>query len=135
MAELTSDVFFYGLFMEAAVLEAKGVRATESRQGFVRDWSLRIGQRATIVPALGEVVHGVVMAMELPELDRLYADASVRMYRPVAVLVEGAASRAALAYVLPEPPAPEEHNPEYAAKLRALAERLGLPGHYTRSIA
>ena len=57
------------------------------------------------------------------------------MYRPVAVLVEGAASGPALAYVLPEPPAPEERNPEYAAKLRALAERLGLPGHYTRSIA
>ncbi len=40
----------------------------------------------------------------------------------------------ALAYVLPEPPAPEEHNPEYAAKLRALAERLGLPAEYTLSI-
>ena len=135
MAALTSDVFFYGLFMDAHVVEAKGARATGSRQGFVRDWSLRIGQRATIVPALGEVVHGVVMVMELPELDRLYRDVSVQMYRPVAVLVEGAASGAALAYVLPEPPAPEERNPEYAAKLRALAERLGLPGHYIRSIA
>lgn len=134
MSALTSDVFFYGLFMDAAVLEAKGVRATGSRQGFVRDWALRISQRATLVPAPGEVVHGVVMAMPLPELDRLYADASVEMYRPVAVLVEGAATGAALAYVLPEPPAPEERDPEYAAKLRALAERLGLPDHYTRSI-
>jgi hypothetical protein len=42
----------------------------------------------------------------------------------------------ALAYVLPEPPAPEEQerNPEYADKLRALSERLGLPAEYTRSI-
>lgn len=135
MTALASDVFFYGLFMDAAVLEAKGVRATGSRHGFVRDWALRISQRATLVPAPGEVVHGVVMAMPLPELDRLYADASVQMYRPVAVVVEGAATGAALAYVLPEPPAPEERNPEYAAKLRALAERLGLPGRYTRSIA
>ena len=30
-----------------------------------------------------------------------------------------------------EPPAPAEHNPEYATKLRALAERLGLPGEYS----
>ena len=139
MAPLTGDVFFYGLFMDAAVLEAKGVRGTGSRPGIVREWALRIGQRATLVPAPGEVVHGVVMAMPLPELDRLYAEASVQMYRPVAVLVEtaaaGAAPVAALAYVLPEPPAPEERNPEYAARLRAVAERLGLPSHYTRSIA
>ena len=45
-----------------------------------------------------------------------------------------AAAVAAPAYVLPEPPAPAERNPEYATKLRALAERLGLPGEYTRSI-
>lgn len=139
MAPLTSDVFFYGLFMDAAVLSAKGVRGTGSRLGVVRDWALRIGQRATLVPAPGQVVHGVVMAMPLPELDRLYAEASVQMYRPVAVLVEAAGAQAAavaaLAFVLPEPPAPEERNPEYAARLRALAERLGLPSHYTSSIA
>ena len=135
MAPLTSDVFFYGLFMDAGVLEARGVRGTAGRLGLVRDWALRIGRRATLVPAPGGAVHGVVMAMPLPELDRLYAEASVQMYRPVAVLVEAAAAEAALAYVLPEPPPPEDRNPEYAAKLRALAERLGLPSHYTRSIA
>jgi len=135
---LTSEVFFYGLFMDAEVLEAKGVRGTGSRLGVVRDWALRIGQRATLVPAPGAAVYGVVTTVPLPELDRLYAEASVQMYRPVAVLVEAAAAEAApsaaLAYVLPEPPAPEERNPEYAAKLRALTERLGLPDHYTRSI-
>src|SRR5262245_44677125 len=139
VAPLTSDVLFYGLFMDAAVLEEKGVRGTGTRLGVVRDWALRIGQRATLVPAPDEVVYGVVMAMPLPELDRLYADASVQMYRPVAVLVEAtateAAAVAAVAYVLPEPPAPEERNPEYASKLRALAERLGLPRDYARSIA
>jgi hypothetical protein len=136
---LTSEVFFYGLFMDAAVLEAKGVRGTGSRPGVVRDWALRIGRRATLVPATGGAVHGVVTALPLPDVDRLYAEASVWMYRPVGVLVEpgagGAAPAAALAYVLPEPPAPEERNPEYAATLRALAERLGLPSDYTRSIA
>jgi hypothetical protein len=139
VAPLTGEVFFYGLFMDAAVLEAKGVRGTGSRLAIVREWALRIGQRATLVPAPGEVVHGVVMTMPLREVDRLYAEESVQMYRPVAVLVEAAAADAAavaaLAYVLPEPPAPEERNPEYAAKLRAVAERLGLPSHYTRSIA
>jgi hypothetical protein len=138
VAPLTSDVFFYGLFMDTAVLEAKGVRGTGSRLGVVRDWALRIGRRATLVPAPGQAVHGVLVALPLPDVDRLYAESGVRMYRPVAVLVEpeagGAAPAAALAYILPEPPAPEERNPEYAAELRALAERLGLPGEYARSI-
>lgn len=138
MAPLTTDVFFYGLFMDAAVLEAKGVRSSQSRLAVVRGWALRIGQRATMVPDPNEAVHGVLMTLPLTDVDRLYAEASVQMYRPVAVLVEPAAGEAAavsaLAYVLPEPPAPAERNPEYATRLRALAERLGLPGEYSRSI-
>ena len=141
MAPLTTDVFFYGLFMDGAVLETKGVRSTQSRLAVVRGWALRIGQRATLVRAPDEAVHGVLMALPLADVDRLYAEASVQMYRPVAVLVEPAegivgeaTAVAALAYVLPEPPAPAERNPEYATKLRALAERLGLPGEYSRSI-
>ena len=135
MDPLSGDVFFYGLFMDAAVLEAKGIRSPGSRPGVVRDWALRIGHRATLVPDPGRAVHGVLMSLPLRDLDRLYAEASVQMYRPVAVLVEARGTAVpALAYVLPEPPAPEERNPEYAARLRALAERLGLPAEYTQSI-
>ncbi len=75
------------------------------------------------------------MSLQLSELDRLYAEASVQMYRPVAVMAEAQSTALpALAYVLPQPPAPEERNPQYAAKLRVLAERLGLPAEYTLSI-
>ena len=135
---MTTDVFFYGLFMDASVLEAKGVRSTQSRLAVVRGWSLRIGQRATLIPDPNGAVHGVLMALTIADVDRLYAEESVRMYRPVAVLAEPIAGDtavvAALAYVLPEPPAPDERNPEYATKLRTLAERLGLPEGYTQSI-
>ena len=137
VAPLTTDVFFYGLFMDTAVLEGKGVRSTQNRLAVVRGWGLRIGQRATLVPAPDEAVHGVVMTLPLADIDRLYAEVSVQMYRPVAVLVEPAGEATAvpaLAYVLPEPPAATERNPEYATKLRTLAERLGLPGEYSRSI-
>ena len=132
------DAFFYGLFMDAAVLEAKGIRVRGGQLGVLRDWALRIGHRATLVPDAGRAVHGVLMSLPLTELDRLYAEASVRMYRPIAVVVEARGMAVpALAYVLPEPPAPEERNPEYAAKLRALAapldlflvRKIGVPGH------
>jgi hypothetical protein len=136
MAPLNSEVFFYGLFMDTVVLEAKGIRRPEGRLGVVRNWALRIGHRATLVPDPEGAVHGVLMSLPLPDVAQLYAEASVQMYRPMAVLVEGHGTVVpALAYVLPEPPAPEERNVEYAARLRALAERLGLPIEYTRSIA
>ena len=81
------------------------------------------------------------MSLPLVDLERLYAEASLQLYRPVAVLVglesapEAAEAVPALAYVLPVAPGPDERNPEYAARLRSLAERLGLPGEYVASIA
>ena len=141
MASLSTDVFFYGLFMDKALLEAKGIRVPETRRGIVRGWALRIGERATLVPEPGRSVHGVLMSLPLVDLERLYAEASLQLYRPVAVLVgleaapEATEAVPALAYVLPVAPGPEERNPEYAAKLRSLAERLGLPGEYVASIA
>jgi hypothetical protein len=49
------------------------------------------------------------------------------MYRAEPVVLETeSGSVAALAFVLPEPPQPHERNDEYAAKLQALSQRLGL---------
>ena len=135
MAPLSTAVFFYGLFMDDSLLAAKGFHGTGSRQGVVRDWALRIGRRATMLPAAGETVRGIITSMTVADVERLYAEDSVRMYRPVAVLVQAEAAVAAIAYVLPEPPAADERNPEYAAKLRSLCERLGFPEDYTTRIA
>jgi hypothetical protein len=46
----------------------------------------------------------------------------------------GGVSVPALCFNLIDPPAPEEANAEYAAKLRSLASRLGLPSAYVASI-
>ena len=40
----------------------------------------------------------------------------------------------AMSYNLPQPPAASERNPEYAAKLRAVARKVGLPAEYLASI-
>ena len=76
---LTSDVFFYGLFMDPGVLEGKGISRPEGRPGVVRNWALRIGRRATLVPDSGRAAYGVLISLPLPDLDRLYAEASVQM--------------------------------------------------------
>ena len=130
------SVFFYGLFMDAELLRGKGARPEHIRRASVRDFQLRIGQRATLIPMTGRRSWGVVMELTHREIDQLYSDSSVAMYRPEAVLaeVDDEAVVPALCFNLIDAPQPEERNAEYAAKLRGLAERLKLPREYVEAI-
>ena len=129
-------VFFYGLFMDETLLRAKGVASTELRPAVVRGFTLRIGERATLVALDGHRVHGMLTSLSHAELDRLYSEPSLADYRPEAVIVDvpGGDAVSALCYNLIELPSLQAHNPEYAARLRALAERLGFPADYVASI-
>ena len=131
-----ADVFFYGLFMDQELLRSKGLQPESAEPAAVGGFALRIGQRAALVPVSGGRVHGLVMSLTLSELDRLYSEPSVRAYQPQAVLARlaGGGTIAALCYNLPEPPSRDERNPEYAAKLRAVAQKVGLPREYVDSI-
>ena|SRR5213593_641162 len=130
------DLFFYGLFMDQELLRAKGLKPAEAELASVDGFALRIGQRAALVPATGSRVHGLIMSLTLPEVDQLYSEPGVQAYKPQAVLARLASGGliAALCYNLPQPPAPDERNPEYAAKLRTLAQQVGLPADYVSSI-
>jgi hypothetical protein len=130
------QVFFYGLFMDQALLRERGLDPQDACLAAVDGFALRIGQRATLVPAPGGRVHGVVLTLTLAEVERLYSDPSVQAYRaqPVRARLEDGGGVSALCYNLPEAPSPAERNPQYAAKLRALAERIGLPAAYVASI-
>jgi Gamma-glutamyl cyclotransferase, AIG2-like len=123
------DVFFYGLFMDADLLRAKGVSPENIEQAVVDDFALRIGRRAALVSAPGHCVYGLVMSLTRGDLDHLYADPSVSEYRPQALLARlaGGETVPVLCYNVPRPPSPDEHNPDYAAALRAVAEKVGLP--------
>ena len=70
------------------------------------------------------------------EIDQLYSDSTVSMYRPEAVLadVDDESVVPALCFNLIDAPRPDERNAEYAAKLRGLAERLKLPPEYVEAI-
>jgi hypothetical protein len=129
-------VFFYGLFMDESLLRQKGVSPRDGRRASVPDFSLLIGARATLVPLTSVTVHGVVFRLTHAEIDALYSDASVNVYRPEAVLahLEDGTRVPALCFNLPLAPSPHERNAEYAARLRSLAERIGLPPDYVSSI-
>lgn len=126
------DVFFYGLFMDADLLRAQGLHPGKPRFARLDDWALVIGNRATLVPRLGSQVYGVVMDLTQAELTPLYAEPSVADYRPEAVLLrmDDGSTIAALCYNLEIDEQGSETNRIYAAKLHALAERLGLPEGY-----
>jgi hypothetical protein len=130
------EVFFYGLFMDADALREKGFHPANARQASVQDLALHLGERATLVPDRGGRVHGMLMDLTHAELDRLYAEPSVQAYRPepvIASLMDGSIA-AALCFNLPAVPAEVQSNPEYAGKLRIVANRIGLPETYVASI-
>ena len=123
--------------MDIEALRTKGFNPTNPRRGSVSGFSLRIGRRATLVPDPEGRVHGVLMDLAHDEIERLYAEPSVRVYRPEAFIAEldDGSRVAALGFNLPEPPALDERNESYAERLRALARRLELPTGYVESIA
>jgi hypothetical protein len=136
MPSRLADVFFYGLFMDQDLLRAKGLAPQNVELASVPGFALRIGQRAALVPHPSGRVHGVVMSLTLAELERLYSEPSVQAYRPQAVLAHLASGGtiAALCFNLPEAPSPAERNPEYAAKLRSVGQKVGLPAEYLASL-
>jgi hypothetical protein len=76
------------------------------------------------------------MSLKTGELDRLYSEPGVQAYKPQAVLARLASGEAipALCYKLSQSPPAHERNPEYASKLRAVAERVGLPSDYLATL-
>ena len=130
------DVFFYGLFMDDALLREKGMNPVNRRMASVENFSLVIGARATLVPRPGRTVQGVLFSLTHAEVDALYSEDSVSVYRPEAVIAQLAdgSITSALCFNLPVPPSADERNPAYVSKLRELAERIGLPLSYVSAI-
>jgi hypothetical protein len=129
-------VFFYGLFMDPQALEARGFRPTNVRRVFVDDLALQLGERATLVPAIGSRTFGMLMKLTHDEIDALYSEQSVAAYRPepvVAHLIDGGAEPA-LCFNLPSVREKTTTNRDYATALKAVATKMGLPEQYVAGI-
>ena len=136
MTARTVDAFFYGLFMDVELVRQNGAEPVDPRRALVEDFSLRIGQRATLVPSPGQRAYGMVVALTHAELERLYGAPGLEHYRAEAVLaqvIDGPAV-AALCFNLLHPPGAHEANPDYASRLAQVLTRLGFPADYIASI-
>jgi Gamma-glutamyl cyclotransferase, AIG2-like len=137
MSERRVDGFFYGLFMDTAVLGNSGVTPADPRTAYVDGFALRIGQRATLIPCEGARAYGMLFALTHSELERLYNAPGLDQYRPEAVLarlVGGGGSAPALCYNLRVEPRDDERNPEYALRLQRVLRDLNFPLEYVDSV-
>jgi len=129
------NVFFYGLFMDEAVLTKKGISPANAVVGYVDEFKLRIGERATLVRSAGSRSYGVMMIISSEEAKELYAESSVADYVPESVTVELTDGNKAEAtcYNLPVDKVTGT-NRAYAEALWEVANNLGLPAHYLAEI-
>jgi hypothetical protein len=125
------NVFFYGLFMDEALLAAKGIYPSKAEVGYVDGFALRIGERATLIRFAGGRSYGVMMNISSDEAKELYAENSVADYEPESVTVEllNGGIVEACCYNLPVDKVTGT-NEVYAQALLELANRLGLPESY-----
>lgn len=130
------DTFFYGLYMDESVLAGSGVTPRSQRRASASGFALIVGRRATLVRAPGATAWGMVYAVTPEDLARLYGAPGLEAYRPeeIEVVLENRAIIPARVYNLPQAPTPDERNPEYVEKLKAVLTRLRFPEEYVAGI-
>lgn len=121
--------------MDTALLSSKGVTPDSIAIGYVDEFALRIGERATLVRATGARSWGVVANITAEEATALYAEDSVADYLPEPVRVNLTQGMAvdAVCYNLPAGKITGT-NPDYAQSLMTLAVSLGFPDVYLDQI-
>jgi len=128
-------VFFYGLFMDTELLAKKGIKPQCAVVGHVDGFSLRIGERATLLHNAGARTYGVIMEISPSEARELYAESSVVDYvaeTVISELIDGSKVEASC-YILPNNKVTGT-NKIYAEALSKVAHKLDLPESYIAEI-
>ena len=136
MTDHRIDVFFYGLFMDENLLHCHKVVPLCPRRAYIDNYTLRIGERATLLPTSGARAYGMVYSMTHDDLEKLYIIPGLQQYRPEAVLAHtlDGETLPALCYNLIQMPPHFESNAEYAAHLRSALRELDFPPEYIATI-
>ncbi len=128
-------VFFYGLFMDEALLRGQGLTPENARLAHIKGRDIRIGKRAYVVEDSGKTLWGVVFDLPQAQAEQLYSAPSVRDYRPepVHAISRDGEEIEALCYNLPEGE-PARENDEYLVKLIEVCRGAGIPDDYVERL-
>jgi hypothetical protein len=132
-----NSVFFYGLFMDASLLEEMGLHPNVIGPAKLPDFQIRIRKRATLIANRGSTSYGVVMELSGKETAALYSKPGVSDYRPEtvdAILIGDGSVHRSLCYNLPPGVSESGTDATYAAKLSALVLKLGFSSEYASEI-
>jgi len=134
MSESKIWTFFYGSFIDLAVLRVLGVALEKYEAARLSGFDIRIQPFANLIRSDRDCVYGIVALASHDELRRLYDYAKRELgaiYLPEPVLVEtfDGKWRAALCYIAPEmkPRAPSN---EYIEHIVEPAKLYGFPDWY-----
>lgn len=127
-------IFFYGTFMDPAVLRGQGIDCTAVIPAKLSGYELRLRPRGNLVVNDRAVVYGSIARLKHDDIAQLYRSLDERWglkYLPEAVLVEtlDGTFKPALVFIVPrmEDSAPD---PNYVAQMVAAARAIGLPDWY-----
>jgi len=133
-----SKIFFYGLFMDRALLTEKGLHPEAIGRAVLCDYRIHIGERATLLRSASSRAYGIVMELAEEEACALYSEPSVREYvreRVQVELLDTGESIEAYCYNLPRESGLAGTNPAYAARLSRLVEAQHFDPAYVKEIA
>jgi hypothetical protein len=134
MAEPKVWVFFYGSYINFAVLREVEVVPEQWEVARLHGFDIRIQPRANLIPSESHCVYGIVARCTHTELARLYAharDVLGEVYLPEAVLVRTLAGlrRPALCYLCAEM-VPRPADNAYVERIAGPAREFGFPDWY-----
>lgn len=127
--------FFYGGYMDAALLRAAGTSPEAGEKAHLDGFKLTVGPLANLEEKDGARAYGLLARLSHEDLDTLYAGDPAHLkgarYLPEAVLVHTDDGRAvpAMTYICPKLSG-DLPDPTYVANLAKAAETLGLPADY-----
>jgi uncharacterized protein YbjT (DUF2867 family) len=130
------DVFFYGSFINPAVLRRNGFAAERLERGLVPGFEIAFRPTATLDRAPGGVVYGVLCSATHDELHALYAQDWLAAYRAEAVLVHLFDGRTAPALCwIAAGPSGAPPAADYRASIAEAARAHGFPSWYVERVA
>ena len=117
--------------MNKDVLIKNGVNPLNPRKGYLNDYTIKIGNRASLIPCKKEKAYGIIMTINDEELVTLYSEKSVADYIPekVKIITNTTESVIATCYNLPLELLTGT-NELYAKSLYKLSKKLNFPDEY-----